>query len=447
MTSTPRARSNSTVPSVDPESIAIISKTNDTRCRQTPSSSAGNVAAPFSVGITIETFGGRHRAIPCSALRRQHARHTARPSRGRLRRSTSPPAASTRTPADIAGLSISDCSACASAADEPASYSSPLTPSVDQIGDAADPRADHRHAGHERLVDHERRVLEPDRAARRARRSVRRSTPSSRSSNAPAKTTGRPSCLRAKTRRRIPGRWPRSPKILQLLLAGGSARTASSSTWTPLCQTIVPTKPIRSGESGPRRGRAIAASIARKPLSETSQLRLRHTQTHGTRWQEKTTARRKDRCRRRDAGQRPRRASMSLRRDRRPPDAAHVTAPAARAASRRRSAARPQGRALQQPRRRADRHLRGNGDSPKQRAQRSTSIVVADVPIGAMQRAARPTRTRACSRAASRRRGMPAARASAGSSNERFSRLWTWTTSGWMARSTEAMRSPISGDR
>src|SRR5580765_3647997 len=53
-TLTPCRRSKATVPSVDPESIAIVSTGTSMRCRETASTTAGSVSPPFRVGMTIE---------------------------------------------------------------------------------------------------------------------------------------------------------------------------------------------------------------------------------------------------------------------------------------------------------------------------------------------------------------------------------------------------------
>ena len=166
-----------------------------------------------------------------------------------------------RQPAANLGSSMNRCSTSASAAGEKASYVNPFTPSVDELRDAAHPGADDGDPVHERFVDDERRVLGPQRrddehveTAVNSRQLARRTPP--RTARA-----GRPP--RASAGRGTPDRLA-GPRRSTTSNGPLRRRAASTNTWAPLCQTIVPTKPIVTAAlSIPRDLRRLCEAVVR----------------------------------------------------------------------------------------------------------------------------------------------------------------------------------------
>ena len=136
--------SHSAVPSVEPESTATISNAKSARWRAMASTSSRSVAA----AVPRQQHDRDERRAHAECGRGRPAADRWPPTRGRPPRSTSP----------AAGRRATRPARCGSATIErkrpparPASphRTAPAFPVLDQIRDAAHPRADHRHAGHE----------------------------------------------------------------------------------------------------------------------------------------------------------------------------------------------------------------------------------------------------------------------------------------------------------
>ncbi len=204
-----------------------------------------------------------------------------RPCAQRAARHSAPPSLCASSPIDFTagardarrsandGSSRNRWSTDASSSDENASYVKSVHAVIDEIGNAAQPRTDDGDSVHEGFVDDERRVFGPQRRDDQHVQTAVDLGDMLARSNAPSNRTGSPAAARF-SRAWYPGRrW--GPRRSRPRSGPRRRRAASISTWAPLCQAIVPTKPIFTCAPGsiPRDHRRLRPEAVVRELDAT----------------------------------------------------------------------------------------------------------------------------------------------------------------------------------